>query len=122
MSRESFLNRDKRKGTPSHRRSKKQENELATVLKGFRTPASGAKHMKGDVRVKSLLRVEAKTTKNKSFSVTLDMVSKIEEAALQSGEMPVIVVEFNDGMGNKVTELAVMPMYALLDIVEKLNE
>jgi Holliday junction resolvase len=97
----------------SHRRSKKQERELAGKLGGRLTSASGAKDEKGDVRIKGVVRLEAKTTKNASFSVTREMVDKIETAAVAAGEMPVLVIEFNDGNGRKLKELAIMPMYAL---------
>lgn len=113
MSRESFLNRDKLKGTASHRRARKQEKELASRIGGRTTAASGSRDEKGDARKKGVLRLEAKTTKNKSFSVTLEMVTKIEDAALASGEMPCIVVEFNDGRGKKLKEVAVVPVYVL---------
>ena len=97
----------------SHRRSPKQESELAALVRGRRTAASGARDEKGDVRIKGVARIEAKTTKNKSFSVTLDMVNKIESIATQAGEMPAMVIEFNDGFGRKLGECAVIPMYAL---------
>lgn len=99
--------------SPSHDRARKQERELAKRVGGRVTPGSGAFSLKGDVRVKSLMRIEAKTTKNKSFSVTLEMIEKIEEAALSHGEVPVIVVEFNDGNGKKLKEVAVIPAYVL---------
>lgn len=101
----------------SHKRAPKQERELAKRLGGRVTPASGSRDVKGDVRIKGVLRLEAKTTKNKSFSVTLDMVRKIEEAAASGGELPVLVVEFNDGMGRKLAEVAVCPTYVLDSIV-----
>ena len=103
-----------RKATPSasHIRSKAQEREIAARL----VPRSGAGMIKGDVRVTGVLRIECKTTKHKSFSVTLDMVRKIEEAAAQAGEMPALVIEFNDGAGNKVAELAVVPVYVLNEL------
>lgn len=113
MSRDSFINRDARKGTASHRRAPKQEKELALRLGGRTTLASGSKHEKGDVRIKGIARIEAKTTKHKSFSVTLDMVDKIEAAALTSDELPVIAIEFNDGAGRKLKEVAVVPIYVL---------
>lgn len=69
--------------------------------------------MKGDVRVKGFARIECKTTKNRSFSVTMEMIDKIEAAALASNEVPIIVVEFNDGMGRKLKEVAVIPTYML---------
>lgn len=113
MSLKSFMERDKVKGNASYRRSRKQEKEIAARLGGRVTPASGSKQEKGDVRVKGVLRVEAKTTKHRSFSVTLDMVAAIEEAACSAGEVPAIVVEFNDSRGRKVKEVAVVPTYVL---------
>lgn len=113
MSLRAFMNRDRERGNPSYRRSRKQEKEIAGKLGGRRTAASGSKDEKGDVRLRGVLRLEAKTTKNKSFSVTLEMVRQIEEAALASAEMPVIVIEFNDGRGKKIAEVAVVPMYVL---------
>lgn len=41
------------------------------------------------------------------------MIQKIEDAAVLSGEMPVIVVEFNDGCGRKLKEVAIVPTYVL---------
>lgn len=102
----------------SHRRAPKQEKSLAKRIGGARTPASGAREVKGDVRVKNLLRLEAKTTKNKSFSVTLDMVQKIEQAAIHSGELPAIAIEFTDGFGRVLGEVAVVPIYVLDEICE----
>lgn len=115
MSRDSFLKRGKGVPgrTPSHDRSKVQEKELAKRIGGKTTIASGAKYEKGDVRKKRVVRIEAKTTKNKSFSVTLDMVRKIEEAALASDEMPILVIEFITEGGKPIAELAVVPTYVL---------
>lgn len=120
MRRAAFI--DRANGVPgkskSHTRAPKQEKELAKLVKGRRTPGSGSKALKGDVRKKRVVRIEAKTTKNNSFSVTRDMVRKIEEAALPYDELPVIVVEFNDGKGKKVSEVAVCPLYVLQEIAE----
>lgn len=102
----------------SHRRSKKQEKGLAQKLGGRLTPASGAKDVKGDVRIKGMVRVEAKTTLHKSFSVSLDMIGKIEDAATGSAEMPVIVIEFHDGHGRVLKEVAVLPMYSLQTLID----
>ena len=114
MSRESFIRRAF--GVPgktvSHDRSKRQEKELAARVGGRVTLASGALSMKGDVRNVGVMRGEAKTTKHKSFSVTLDMIQKIEDAALPHGEIPAIVVEFHDN-GKKVKEVVVVPSYVL---------
>ena len=97
----------------SHDRARKQEEELARRVGGRTTPASGALSEKGDVRLKKVARIEAKTTKNKSFSVTLDMLDKIENAALPCDELPILVVEFNDGHGRKLKEVAIVPTYVL---------
>ena len=113
MSRESFMTRDVKKGNPSYRRSRKQERELAGRLGGRRTAASGSKDEKGDVRLKGILRLEAKTTKHKSFSVTREMVQQIEQAALSTGEMPVIAIEFINEQGKPICSVAVVPMYVL---------
>lgn len=120
MSREAFLRRSN--GVPgngtSHKRAKKQERLLASRVGGRLTPASGAKSEKGDVRVKGVMRIEAKTTQKKSFSVTLEMIQKIEEAALTCDEMPVLIIEFIDEQGRPIKEVAVMPTYVLDSIGE----
>lgn len=115
MSSNPFLVREARVKnlTPSHRRAKKQEKELAKRVGGALTPASGARHQKGDVRKKGVLRIEAKTTKHSSFSVTLEMLEKIETASSLGGELPVIIIEFNDGNGRKLKEVAVCPTYVI---------
>lgn len=119
MLRETFLNKNVPGNTKSHKRAKKQEGELAKRLRGHLVPGSGSRDVKGDVRVKKILRIEAKTTKAKSFSVTLEMIEKIEDAALSGGELPVIVVEFNDGFGKKIKEVCLCPSYVLETICSK---
>jgi len=104
--------------TNSHRRAKKQEREIAKKIGGRITPASGARDVKGDVRIKGIIRIEAKTTKAASFSVTTEMIDKIEAAAVGSAEMPALVIEFNDGFGRKIREVAVVPMYSLQTLLE----
>jgi hypothetical protein len=96
----------------SHARAPKQEKELADRLGGKTTRGSGSGNEKGDVRVPRLIRIEAKTTKHKSFSVTLDTIRKIEDVGLSHGEIPAMVVEFND-KGKKLGEVAIVPIWAL---------
>jgi hypothetical protein len=113
VSRNGFLNRDKGQSKGYHR-AKKQEKELSVRMQGRRVPGSGSGSEKGDVKkCFGVVRIEAKTTGNKSFSVTRDMVRKIEEAALSSNELPAIVIEFIDELGNPEMEVAVVPTYAL---------
>lgn len=116
MSRDSFLNRSRhdKHSTASHRRAPKQEKSLAHRMKGELVPGSGAGTQKGDIKkAYGVYRIEAKTTKNKSFSITRDMLRKIDEAALPNNEIPVIVVEFIDEQGKPIDEVAVLPTYAL---------
>ena len=113
MSRDTFLRHGADpSNTLSHIRSKRQEKELAKRAKGRLTPRSGAGSIKGDVRVYKVARIEAKTTKHRSFSVTMEMLEKLENAALPADEVPIIVIEFNDN-GRKVGEVAVVPTYVL---------
>lgn len=102
----------------AHNRAPKQEQQLAQRITGRTIKGSGSGDEKGDVRLKGVVRVEAKTTQKKSFSVTRDMVEKIEAAALAAGELPAIVVEFLDDSGRPTHELAVVPTYVLDMIVE----
>ncbi len=113
MSRESFLNRDKDHGNASYRRSRKQEKALAGRLGGRVTVGSGNQIEKGDVRVRGILRIEAKTTLHKSFSVTMDMIRKIEDAAATGGELPVIVIDFISPQSKVLKSVCVCPAYVL---------
>lgn len=98
----------------AHRRSSKQEQALAKRGKGKVTPGSGNGQHKGDVmQFHGILRIEAKCTAAKSFSITREMIRKIEDAALPNGELPAIVVEFIDKDGKPSHEIAVVPTYVL---------
>lgn len=104
--------------TQSHRRAPKMESELAKAVKGRVTPGSGNGAVKGDIRIKGIARIECKCTKNKSFSVNLEMIEKIEAAAAEGGELPIIVIEFIDDAGRKIKQVAVCPMYVLDSLKE----
>lgn len=90
-------------------RSIGQEKEIAGRVSGRVVRGSGCGKEKADVRKRGVVRIECKTTQRKSFSVTMDMIDKIEEIAASSGEVPVIVVEFIDGNGNPLKEVCVVP-------------
>lgn len=107
----------------SHRRSRTQERELAKRIGGEVTRGSGnGKWQKGDIQLKGVLRIEAKTTKNKSFSVTREMWRKIEEEAMTNDETPIIVIEFIDDKGNPESSLAVCPVHIIDEIVAYAGE
>lgn len=123
MSLDSFLKRDQRHGTASHRRAPKQERDLATRTGGELVPGSGCSYQKGDVKKAwGIVRIEAKTTKRKSFSVTREMVAKVEDAALGNNEFPAIIIEFLTEQGTPEMEVAVIPMYALTALGEGYGE
>ncbi len=108
----------------AHRYSKKQENRAAKRLQGAVVKRSGAgPYTKGDIRIKGIMRLETKCTAKKSFSVTLDMLTKIEEASLPSGEIPAIEIVFLDPVsGREKYAVAVVPRYVLHIIKEREGE
>lgn len=103
--------------TKSHARAPGQEKRSAARLGGQQTKASGAgKFEKGDVRVRGLLRLDAKTTKHASFRVTAEMIAELEQSAAQAGEVPVFEIEVdNEGSPRSCY---VIPTWALDDIVQ----
>lgn len=104
--------------TPSHARAKVQEAKLAKRIGGKVTPGSGSKYQKGDVRLRGIVRVECKTTKNKSFSVTTDLIDKLDAAVFGSDELPMFEIELNSGTHRAV----VLPGHAMDMIVELLED
>jgi hypothetical protein len=104
------------KTSPAYKHSPKQEKRIAKQVGGYRTPGSGSKKQKGDVRIKGLLRVECKATSRKSFSVTREMLIKIEDAVGATGELPILQVEFLDAKGKIDGSFAVVAT----SIIEKL--
>lgn len=121
MSRESFIKRAMQ--SAAKRRSPVQEKTAARRLKGKLNPGSGAFTHKADVRkCGGILRVEAKTTERKSFSVTQDMLDKLDDAALPNNEIPVVLIEFVDGAGRPLREVAVVPTWVLDDLIDHQRE
>lgn len=102
--------------TLSHARAPVQERDIASRFGGRTVRGSGCGYEKGDARIKGVMRIETKTTSAQSFSVTRDMIKKIEDAAINSGEVPALIVEFNDD-GKKVSEVAIVPVWVLEMIV-----
>lgn len=90
--------------------SQKQERRIADDVDGRVQPASGAlSHARGDVRKYGKLRIEAKLTYAKSFSITEALLDKIEAHAT-FGEVPTIVVDFMDKRSNKSKRsIAIVP-------------
>lgn len=107
---------------PSKRRAPKQERELAQRIGAALTPGSGSQSMKGDVRLKGVLRVEAKCTRHKSYSLSLDTFEKIENAASLCGraEIPAMHIEFLTQDGAPIKALAVIRADDLEDLIRRL--
>ena len=111
MSRDSFLKRTYSNSYGvSHRRAKRQERERAKKHGGRLVPGSGNGAIKGDIaKDQGLFRIEAKTTRRMSFSVTRKMIEVLEESALPHGEIPAVLIEFQAVDGHKQRTLVVIP-------------
>ena len=94
--------------------ARKQEKRVAERLGGRTVPGSGSGAVKGDVRLTGVLRLENKCTTKDAFRITRSMLEKIENAALQTGEVPAIQVEFIDEESRRILHtVAVVPEYVL---------
>lgn len=101
----------------AHARSPKQEAELAERLGGKIVKGSGCGFEKGDVRVRNKILLEAKCTSNKSFSITQEILDKIEDAACGNGELPVIEVEFlREGFPSR--KICIAPHWVINELVK----
>ncbi len=99
--------------TPSHARSREQEQETAKRVGGKTIHRSGAGLVKGDVRLKGITRIENKTTKAASYGVSVETITKLENAVAGSGEIPVLQVELLLG----ACKFIVLPDMYLDDII-----
>lgn len=96
---------------PSKRRAPRQEREIAKQIGGRTTAASGSRDEKGDVRAKGIARIEAKCTRRKSFSIKLETIEKIEDAATATvdGEIPMMHIEFLTPEGQRLKGVYLVP-------------
>lgn len=103
--------------TPSHARAAQQEKEAARRIGGRRTNGSGCGYEQADVRLKGFVRLECKTTKHASFSVTNELIDKLETAEFGAGEVPIMQIELELGK----RKVLVMPDWALDLVTEALK-
>jgi hypothetical protein len=103
--------------SPAHARSRVQERETAKRVGGTLTKGSGSGNERGDVRLRGFVRIENKTTKYRSFSVTDELIDKLERAVFGAGEIPVLQIELALG----ARKVLVMPDWALDIIVDTLK-
>jgi len=101
---------------PAYRRSRSQEAELASSLGGRRTPGSGNKGIKGDIRgAAGGFRIEAKCTSNKSYSIKRDDFIALADACMLHGERPAYAIEFIQE-GGKAVSLVVVTLDAFKEL------
>jgi hypothetical protein len=103
----------------AHRHAPKHEAATAKRLGGTVTAGSGNKHEKGDVRIRGVLRAELKCTTRNSFSVTRDILQKVEAAAAANKEIPAMEIQFLDKEGTILDTFAVVPRWVLDLIVQE---
>ena len=122
MNRDKFLNPNGKK-SKAYVRSPKQEKELAKRGEGRVVHRSGSGGFdKGDIRgYKGICTIEAKSTSCKSFSVSREMVDKLEDAATAKSEIPILLVEWLDSSGVVSGEVAVVPMWVLDSLLDNQN-
>jgi hypothetical protein len=107
------------KQSKAYHASKGLEKEIAKEVGGRRTAGSGNKKEKGDVRLNGVMRIEHKATQKKSFSVTYEMLEKIELAARGCDEIPILVVEFLDQRGDSTgVKIACVPFQDITDLID----
>jgi hypothetical protein len=103
--------------------SPKQERRVADLVGGKNTPASGAKEIKGDIRLKGLLRIECKATEKSEYVLTHKVIDKIKEQAHQKSLAPsqkhLKQVEKKNTEGNK--EQLNMDLLKAMNVAEKLT-
>lgn len=105
----------------SQNRAKVQEKATAKRVGGAVVRGSGSTaHFKGDVQLKGFVRIESKTTQHKSFSVTAEMLDKIEGHSLQAGEFPVMDIEIDNTGARR--SVYVVPQWALDMILQRVAE
>lgn len=104
--------------TPSHARSKVQESGLAKRVGGVVVKGSGSGDERGDVRLKGFVRIEAKTTAAASFSVTVDIIRKLENAVVGTKEIPIIEIEILGG----ARKMICLPSWALDILIDVLKD
>lgn len=111
-----------KRGSAAHSTSAKNEKNLMIRLGGKLTPRSGAGTKKADGFIKGLARIEVKGTIHDSFRVTKDLLAKNDEAALSSGEIPILAVQFLSKTGKIEDEQAVIRMSDLEQLLHTIQE
>jgi Holliday junction resolvase len=83
------------RGTGKVTPSRKQERAAAKRFQGRITPASGSRHLKGDVLSRRFL-IECKTTSKRSIALNRDWIDKMIEYTSGDGRIPILEIEFQE--------------------------
>lgn len=106
----------------SHGHAPKQEGRVARKIGGRTVAGSGCGSEKGDVRIEGVVRVECKSTKNKSFPITRKLIEKISKEA-SGTEVPVIQVDMISPEDGSLTHsVYVMPVWAAESLINSASE
>ncbi len=98
--------------------SEKQEKKVAKELKAQQTRGSGRGNEKMDSRLKGFFRVDNKCTQALSYSLKLKDLKKYELDTLGFKEWPMIQLEFISEDAKLLGAYAVIPYYALLELLD----
>jgi hypothetical protein len=71
-----------------------QEKQLGKDLGARLTPGSGNSFQKGDMKTGCFL-IESKATGNKSISIKIEWLKKIEEEAQKENRLPLVILEID---------------------------
>lgn len=104
--------------SPAHNHAPVQEAKIAKRIGGAVTRGSGNGYVKGDARRPGLVRVESKCTSRKSFSVTREMIEKLEAAVFGADEIPVFDIQMLDEQGKPAHKLLMVPDWAMSFVLE----
>jgi len=97
----------------SHANASKQESKQVKVLGGEAVRGSGCGFDKADTKIKDVLRLECKSTINKSFSVTKKILDKVNNACMGT-EIPAVHVELvNKDSGDVTDACYIIPVWAM---------
>lgn len=108
---------DTRYMSASHRHAPGQEKALAGRLLARQVKGSGCGYEVGDVRIEGIARIDCKSTIHSSYSIGTKVVEKLQLAAMQTGEVPIFQIDFLDAGGDPLHQLAVMPLWALEQLI-----
>lgn len=100
------------------RRSSRQEAWVARVLEGTVVPGSGAFDRPGDVRTDTFL-VECKTTGEKSFRLSCEVIEKLTAEAESEERSPMLALRFENAGAGAEPDWFAVPARVLLSLLDR---